>query len=68
MLEETLNGITVPLKHVCARALAVAASIISKRTLARMRKEGQDVVNGVSVCLNTMKIQAQEAESCCSCR
>jgi hypothetical protein len=33
MLEEALSGITVPLKRVCA-------SSVSKRRLARIKKEG----------------------------
>jgi hypothetical protein len=38
MLEEALSGIRVPLKRVCVGVLA--ASSISKRTLAKIKKEG----------------------------
>jgi hypothetical protein len=38
MLEEALSGIKIPLKRVCVRVLD--ASSISKRTLAKIKKEG----------------------------
>lgn len=46
MSEEAVNGIPIPLKSVCARVLA--ATGISKRTLARIRKEGKNIEAGTA--------------------
>ncbi|KAJ4434517.1 hypothetical protein ANN_23079 [Periplaneta americana] len=46
MSEEAVNGIQIPLKSVCARVLA--ATGISKRTLARIRKEGENIEAGTA--------------------
>lgn len=46
MSEEAVNGIPIPLKSVCARVLA--ATGISKRTLARIRKEGTNIEAGTA--------------------
>ncbi|KAJ4442585.1 hypothetical protein ANN_04173 [Periplaneta americana] len=46
MSEEAVNGMPIPLKSVCARVLA--ATGISKQTLARIRKEGKNIEAGTA--------------------
>ncbi|KAJ4433444.1 hypothetical protein ANN_15746 [Periplaneta americana] len=46
MSQEVVNEIPIPLKSVCARVLA--ATGISKRTLARIRKEGENIEAGTA--------------------
>jgi hypothetical protein len=45
--EGAFIGIKVSLKRVCSKTLT--ATVISKRALARTRKEGRDIEKGVTV-------------------
>ena len=51
MSNEAVNGIAIPLKSVCERVLA--ATGISKRTLAKIRKEGRNIEGGASTSFST---------------
>jgi hypothetical protein len=46
MSDEARDGIKIPLQTVCSRVMA--ATLISKRTLARIIKEGKEVYKGKS--------------------
>jgi hypothetical protein len=51
MSEEARDGIKIPLKTVGSRVMA--ATVISKRTLARIIKEGKEVGEGTSASFST---------------